>query len=164
MNHHDVSEQEIRQAKHPHELFLINLVTNHILIFIALLGLARSYPWLILIVPIISFSVLGYTMIRARRSLRSDSWYVYCHWQLGAKRSRFFISMLLIMVTVVGLVLLVSGGNPGPQHYAIGGVGILPTLVTVLVLIVMESDAMHQANTGQVPKWLVAKYPKPGAP
>jgi hypothetical protein len=158
---YDVSKLDIKRAKHPHELFLINLVTNHILVFIALLGLANDYPYLLLIVPIISFTVLIYTMLRARRSLRVDPWYVYCHWQLGAKRSKFFILMLLIMLAVIGLVLLISGGEPGPQHYAIGGVGILPTMVTVLVLIVMESDAMHQATTGKVPKWLVKKYPNP---
>lgn len=159
--HYNLSTQEIRRAKHPHELFLINLVTNHILLFVGLLGLAKTYPYLLLTVPAISFAVLIYTMIRARRSLRTDPWFVYCHWQLGARRSRFFIFMMLIMMAVILLVLLISGGEPGPQHYALGGIGILPTLITTLVLIIMESDAIHQANSARVPDWLAARYPPP---
>ena len=127
--HYNVSEQEIKQAKHPHELFLINLVTNHILVFVGLLGMAKTYPYLLLVVPAVSFTVLIYTLFRARRSLRRDPWFVYCHWQLGAQRSRFFIIMMLVMVAVIALVLLISGGSPKPQHYALGGAGILPMVV-----------------------------------
>ncbi len=46
--------------------------------------------------------------------------------------------------------------------YAIsGGVGILPVMVTVLILILMESDALHQAALHKLPKRIVEKYPAP---
>ena len=32
---YDVSEQELTDARHPHEWFLINLIFNHILLFVA---------------------------------------------------------------------------------------------------------------------------------
>ena len=74
--------------------------------------------------------------------------------------------MLALMgVGIIGLVLSV-GGNVSdlkPGHYALGGVTILPTMLTVLVLIVMESDAMHQAKHGIVAKWYVEKNPNPEA-
>jgi len=34
----------------------------------------------------------------------------------------------------------------------------LPTLVTVLVLIVIESDSLHHARVGTLPKWAQRKF------
>ncbi|MCW9025645.1 MAG: hypothetical protein OQK73_13305 [Gammaproteobacteria bacterium] len=159
----DITEEERKQARHPHEIFLINLVTNHILVFIALLGLAKTYPLLLLVTPVISISIMSYLLFRARRSLKTDSWFQKCHWQLCRQRSRFFIAMLGIMGLVILAIVLISGGEPKPQHYAIGGVGILPTLLSVLALIIMESDAMHQAGHGRLPDAIVKRFPNPDA-
>ena len=157
----EIPENEKKMARHPHEIFLINMITNHILIFIGLLGMAKSYPLLMLVTPGISLCLLLYILYRARRALTQDPWFVKCHWQIGARRSRLFIAMLAIMGLVVVGVLLASGGEPGPQHYAIGGLGILPTMLTTLALIVMESDAMHQARLGKLPDSIVRRYPAP---
>jgi hypothetical protein len=160
--HYQVSEAEITDAKHPHEIFLINLITNHILIFVGLLGMAKTFPWVTLVTPTISIVVLSYLMIRARSKLASASWYAACHWQLCAHRSKLFIGMLLVLAVVIGGLLLSVGGDASqlkPGHYALGGVSALPTLLFILVLIVMESDALHKAKTGEVPQWLIDKYP-----
>jgi membrane-associated HD superfamily phosphohydrolase len=160
--HYEVSEAEITDAKHPHEIFLINLITNHVLIFVGLLGMAKTYPWVMLITPSISIVVLSYLMIRSRSKLKSGSWYAACHWQLCAHRSKLFIGMLLVLALVIAGLLLSVGGDASqlkPGHYALGGVSALPTLVFILVLIVMESDALHKARTGVVPQWLIDKYP-----
>lgn len=161
-----VSEAESADARHPHEIFLINLITNHILIFVGLLGMAKTYPWLMLVTPSISFVVLGYIMIRARSKLHGASWFAACHWQLCAHRSKIFIGMLLVLGIFLAGLLLSVGGDPSqlkPGHKALGGVLALPTLVFILVLIVMESDAMHKARIGVVPQWLIDKYPNPSA-
>jgi len=160
---HETTEALSKAARHPHEIFLINLITNHVLLFVAALGVAGSYPFLLLPIPVISALVMSYLLLRARTSLKRDPWFVKCHWQLAAKRSRMFLVMLGIMALAVILLLLVSGGDPGPQHWALGGAAMLPTMVTVLALIVMESDAMHQARHGLVPKWLEERYPDPGS-
>lgn len=160
--HYEVTEALIHKAKFPHEIFLINLITNHILIFVGLLGMAKTYPFLMLVTPIISLVVLSYLMLRARRAIKADPWYVACHWQLCAHRSKMFIGMLMLLGLAVGGILLSVGGDISqlkPGHFAIGGVASLPTLIFVLVLIVMESDALHKARTGVVPEWLVKKYP-----
>ncbi len=159
---YEVTEALSQKAKLPHEIFLINLITNHILIFVGLLGMAKSYPLLMLVTPMISFTVMGYLMIRARHALKHDPWYVACHWQLCAHRSKKFIGMLLLLgLAVVGILLSVGWdvSQLKPGHFALGGVASLPTLVFVLVLIVMESDALHKAKTGVVPEWLEKKYP-----
>lgn len=162
----EISEQESKQARHPHEYFLINLITNHILVFVALLGLAKTYPWVMLITPSVSIIILSYLIFRAKRSLNVDPWFVRCHWQLCARRSKFFIGMMALLgLAVIGLLFSVGGDTTAlkPGHYAIGGVTILPTMLTVLALIVMESDAVHKAKIGEIPNWLVEKYPNPAA-
>ncbi len=163
---YDIPEQERKQARHPHEYFLINLITNHILLFVGLLGMARDNPMALLIVPVISILILSYLLFRARRALKVDPWFVSCHWQLCARRSLFFIGMIAFMGLVVLAVILSVGGDVNalkPGHYAAGGVAMLPTIFSVLVLVVMESDAVHKANLGEVPDWLVKKYPRPEA-
>lgn len=159
---YEVSERERTDARHPHEWFLINLIFNHILMFVAFLS-ASSLQALVALVPIFSVAVLAYILLRARRSLMTDPWYVKCHWQVAARRSRAFIVMIAIMALAIFAILLVAGGEPKPQHYAFGGIAILPTMITVLVLILMESESMHQARTGQLPKWVVERYPNPEA-
>ncbi len=164
MKFENLSEEERKAARHPHEYFLINLITNHILVFVGLLGMAKQEPYLILIVPAVSISILTYLVWRASRSAGRDGWFVFCHWQLCARRSRFFIGMILLMGLGIVVILASVGGQVQdlrPGHYAIGGLVMLPTLFTVLVLILMESDAVHKANVGEVPDWLVKRHPPP---
>ncbi len=163
MNQYAISEDIAKAAKWPHELFLINLIFNHVLLFVAFLS-ASSLQKLVFIVPVVSFAILGYSLWRARKSLQVDPWFVKCHWQLAARRSRTFIIMLSIMVVVMVGIYLISGGNMRPQHWAFFGVGIMPTLITVLALIVMESDALHLARFGKMPDWLVQRYPDGALP
>ena len=162
----EISDSESHKAKIPHEIFLTNLIANHILWFVAALGLARSYWQPLALVPIVSFCILAYTLWRARQSRERDSWYVMCHWQIAAKRSRLFIGMLLLLLIISGLGWLgyTYGGMMEVAVYAIiGGVGLLPVMVTVLVLIIMESDVLHQAAQHKLPKSVVERYPNPGA-
>ena len=159
---YEVSNEEIVRAKYPHEVFLINLIFNHILLFVAFLS-ASSLQAFLIVVPILSAAILTYILWKAQKSKYVAPWYVKCHWQLAARRSRLFLLMLGLMALVILGVWFASGGDPGPQHYAIGGVGILPTMVTVLALIVMESEAMAQAGAGVIPKWLEERYPNPEA-
>ena len=160
----EISEQESRQAKVPHEIFLTNLVGNHILWFIASLGLVRSYWQPLALVPVISFLILGYTLWRARQSVRRDSWFVMCHWQLCAGRSRVFILMLIILgsISLLGWVGFTYFGMKEVAVIAmISGTGVLPVMVTVLVLVLMESDALYQATQHKLPKRMIERYPNP---
>ncbi len=159
-----ISEEVRKKARHPHEFLLINLITNHILLFVGLLGMAKQEPWLLLSVPLISIAILSYLIWRSMISRKKDPWFTFCHWQLCARRSRFFIGMIVLMALGIAVILASVGGNISdlrPGHYAIGGMVMLPTLFSVLVLIIMESDAVHKANIGDVPEWLVKKFPPP---
>ncbi len=160
----DISEQESKRAKVPHEIFLTNLVGNHILWFIAALGLVRSYWQPLAMVPVVSIIILLYTLWRARRSKSTDPWFVMCHWQLCAQRSRVFVIMLLLLggISLLGWVGFTYFGMMQVAVMAmIGGAGVLPVMVTVLVLILMESDALHQAAQNKLPKRIAERYPNP---
>lgn len=158
----DISEQQIRRAKFPHELFLTNLIGNHILWFVAALGMAGTAWQPLLIVPLASIGTLLYTLWRARRAKQRAEWFEMCHWQLAARRSRLFIGVLCAAGVVIGVGWIgytYLGWQRVPVLAFSGGVGLLPMMVTVLVLIVMQSDALHQASHGKMPASLYQRYP-----
>jgi len=160
----ELTDEVAHKAKIPHEILLTNLIGNHILWFVASLGLAGSFWQPIALVPVFSFMMLSYILWRAKRSKQKDDWYVMCHWQICAARSRLFIYMLLLglVVVLLGWVGYTYFGMMKVAVLAIsGGVGILPVMVTVLILILMESDALHQAALHNLSDRTVEKYPAP---
>lgn len=157
---YDISDDDMKLAKHPHELFLINLIFNHILVFAAALGVATSYPFMLIPIPAFSAAVLIYTLWRARKSLEIDPWFAKCHWQVAARRSRLFLGLLGGVTLIISVILLATGGHPKPQHWALLGAIILPTMVTILILIVMETESLQQARHAIVPQWVADRYPE----
>ncbi|EGW53514.1 hypothetical protein QQ73_01965 [Candidatus Endoriftia persephone str. Guaymas] len=160
----EISEAAAHKAKIPHEVFLTNLIGNHILWFVASLGVARSFWQPVALVPVVSLITLFYTLWRARRSCQVDEWYVMCHWQLAAARSRVFLGMIMfaLLVCFAGWIGYTYFGMMEVAVYAVvGGGSILPVMVTVLILIIMESDALHQTDQQKMPRSLLLKYPKP---
>lgn len=160
----EISDEVAKQAKIPHEILLTNLIGNHILWFIAALGIFNSFWQPLALVPVFSFAALTYIFWRAGASKERDPWYVMCHWQMCKARSRLFVIMLLLGLAVLGIgwVGYTYFGMMKIAVYAVsGGVGILPIMVTVLLLILMESDALHQAALHKLPKSLIEKYPVP---
>ena len=160
----EISDDALKKAKIPHELFLINLVFNHILIFIAALGVVDTMPYFLMCVPALSISILIYTLWRAKRAESIDDWYVMCHWQICAHRSKLFLMVVVLLLTafLLGWLGFTYWGMEKVQVMAmIGGVGILPTMGSVLLLIVLESDTLHQSKSGTLPDWVVEKFPRP---
>ncbi len=160
----EISKEEKRKAKVPHEILLVNLIGNHILWFVASLGIVNSYWQPLALVPIVSVSILAYIFWRGSRSKQTDSWYVRAHWEICMARSRLFSYMLLFLLGV-SLLGWVGYNYLGMMDIAvkaiIGGVGMLPVMVTVLILIVMESDALHQANNGSISDSYAKRSPPP---
>jgi hypothetical protein len=159
-----VSPADIKKANVPHEIFLTNLIGNHVLMAVAVGGVAGTFPWAMAIIPIISFALLGYTLWRARKALTQDPWYPMCHWQVCARRSQIFILMLSLLLFFV-LMGWIGYTHLGLMREAvlalIVGIGILPVMVTVLILILFESEALYHANQAKLPDWVVERYPNP---
>lgn len=160
----EISDEEAKKAKVPHEIFLTNLIANHILWFVAAIGLAKTYWQPLFLVPVVSFFVLTYILYRAKLSKKVDPWYVMCHWQIAAARCRIFVYMLLLLcaISFFGWLGYTYMGMMEVAVYAIiGGMGILPVMVTVLVLILMESDTLHQTQQHKIPDKMLERFPNP---
>ncbi len=155
------TEQEIVAAKKPHDIFLSNLIMNHILLFTGFAAFGGKYIFLLVLVPIISLCCLAYTFYRAKKVSREESEFIYIHWQIAWKWSRLFLMVLglLVSVSVFGFLA---------QHYwdikpefaygLVGGFGMLPTLVATLVLVIIESDSLNHARSGTYPKWAERRF------
>ena len=156
---------ERQRARHLHAVLLFDLVVNHIFLFLMALTLINVSKKPLMLVIMISISLVSYILIRAKLALKTEqSWYVRCHWQFAAQRARIFLLLFLALGTLV-LVLFYGGHAMGMKKVATwaltGGLGVLPFMAGILVLIVIEFDAEHQAKTGKVPAGAIANYPPP---
>lgn len=156
----DISSQDAKRAAHPHELLLVNLILNHVFFFVSTLGLSRPYPLLPLIVPLISVSILAYIFWRAKRAQTRDPWFVSAHWQVCARRSRIFLAMLagaclLLLLGWLGYFYLHMAKVLVLALFSVAG---LPVMITMLVLVVLESEALHQARNGSLPQWAARRF------
>jgi hypothetical protein len=158
-----VSPDEARRAKWPHEIFLINLIFNHIFVMAATIAVVGSFPLMPVLVPIISISIIGYILVKSRQvSVSDETWFVKAHWQICARRNRLFILLLSVpcIITVGGLWLSRTlGWAKIPTIALIGGVGLLPFMVALLILIVLGNESVHLARNGKLPKSFVEKNP-----
>lgn len=162
-----VSPEESKEAKWPHEIFLINLVFNHILVFASTFGVFSTFPLMVLIVPITSFAITFYLYFRAKQiAVGNHSWFIKSHWKIADKRNRHFMWLLSITCVIVGGGFMLSkalGWSKIATIALLGGVGLLPFMVSLLVLIVLGNDSMYQARHGKLPKRFVEENPEPQA-
>ncbi|MFW5446863.1 MAG: hypothetical protein ACKE8G_01885 [Methylophagaceae bacterium] len=155
------TEQEISAAKAPHDIFLSNLIMNHILLFTGIAAFGGQYIHFLALVPFFSFIALVITFYRASKVKREDSEFVYVHWQIARRWSVLFASVLVLLCTVslLGWLGQQYGNMMKEMVYAfIGGLGILPTLLAVLILVVIESDSLNHARLGTLPKGAKERY------
>jgi len=162
--HFTVSPEETVRAKWPHEIFLINLVFNHILVFASTFGVFSTFPLMVLIVPITSLAITAYIIIKAKQIAKSnETWFVKSHWVIAEKRNYKFLMLLTITCTVIGGGLSFSkamGWSKVATIAVIGGGGMLPFMVSLLILIVLGNDSMYQARHGKLPKRFVENNPE----
>lgn len=156
---YDVSPTDLKKARVPHEVFLTNLIFNHILVFVAIIS-ASSLLHFIVIIPIFSVLSLLYIFWGAQRAKKNASWYVSGHWQIAARRSRFFLLMLTVVGGLLGIIWLAAGGDMKPQHWAFSGAAFLPIMASVLGLIIFESESLHQAKIAILPEWISRRFPE----
>ena len=152
----NVSNEERKRAKWPHEIFLINLIFNHIFVFCATASVFGTFPLFTALVPAISFAIIAYILIKGRLVAASDEpWFVKAHWQIGAWRNTLFMMLLSVACIVSGGGYWLSGmfgWAKIPTLALIGGMGLLPFMVVLLVLIVLSNESLYMAGDGKLPK------------
>lgn len=153
---YSATRDEIGRAKWPHEIFLINLVFNHILVFASTFGVFSTFPWMVMIVPVTSFAITGYIYFKAKQiAVGGETVFVKAHWVVADKRNKKFMALLTISCVVLGGGYWISkmmGWSKIATIALLGGVGLLPFMVTLLVLIVLGNDSMYQARHSKLPK------------
>jgi len=151
---YDVGRDQMKLAVIPHDIMLFNLVGNHILIQVGVGSIANVYPFLMLIPPLLSFALIWYTLWRAGKSPMLDTPFVQCHWAVAAKRTRVLLLMFGILAVATAFSAIAHLYMGLMQEAAIAlviGVGLLPFMVTLLIMIMMESDALHMAKHRMAP-------------
>jgi len=159
------SHKELKAGQFPHQIFLFNMVGNHVLI--ALIALSNSSYLEVTIIPIlISLSILFYTLIKAPVHLKSESLFIRTHWSVALKRTKVFLITYALLFTA-GLLAWLSYNYAGvmkEQAMALaGGLGILPTMVVVLVLTILETETLHQALNSEIPKSFLDRLTESGS-
>jgi hypothetical protein len=159
---HQVTEAEVSRAKSLHSILLFDFIVIHVFIFVLALSLLKASLLPIMLMPVLSIALLSRVILKAKSAITQESSvFVLCHNLLAAKRAKLFLLLFLVTGTLT-TTLLVAGSQFGMSKitsYALaGGVGQLPFMVVLLVLVVLEFDAEHQCKTGKIPPAALALH------
>jgi hypothetical protein len=164
-----------RQAKSPHELSMVNLLLINLLLLIALLAgsflqkgsVLEDYKLIGVLVPFfISLGIIAYTFSKAGKTASSGPWFVAAHWKLTTARYKILLVAYAVGAGLIGIGWLLSTAqkSPGMQELmfvALQRVAIAPVLISLMVVIMLESGSLYQAGRGEVPDGLARRFPPP---
>jgi hypothetical protein len=159
------SAEEIKRAKHLHSVLLFDFIVIHIFVFVLAISVIKTTFIPIILMPLLSIVSLGYVHFKAQRARTQEpSWFVRSHSLLAAKRARLFLTLFLVTGAFTA-ILFFGGAKMGFSSIATMalafGLGQLPFMFSLLVLVVMEFDAEHQCSSSKVPAAAAALCPPP---
>jgi hypothetical protein len=162
---YQVSASEIKRAQHLHSVLLFDFIVVHVFVFILALSLIKSSYIPLILMPLLSVGALGYVMFKAKRALTQEPvWFVRCHMILAGRRARMFFALFAVTGAFTAMMLwggAKAGLSPIAAKSLAFGLGQLPFMASLLVLIVMEFDAEHQCKKGNIPAAALALHPAP---
>lgn len=170
-----IDEPTRRRAKSPHELAMVNLLLFNLLMLIALLAgsflqadsALAQYKLLGVLVPMaVSLGIVGYSFANAKRTAETGPWFVAAHWRLATERYKILLIAYAVGAALIGLGWLLSQSQADPRmealmFVALQRVAIAPILLSLMVLIMLESGALYQAGRGEVPDGIAKRFPPP---
>jgi hypothetical protein len=170
-----VDEPTRRKAKSPHELAMVNLLLFNLLMLIALLAgsflqkgsALADYKLVGVLVPLLlSLGVVAYSFVRASKTAKGGHWFVAAHWRLATGRYKILLVAYAVGAGLIGLGWLLSlaqktHGMQELMFVALQRVAIAPILISLMVLIMLESGSLYQAGRGEVPDGLIKRFPPP---
>lgn len=159
------SAAEIRRAKHLHSILLFDFIVIHVFVFVIAISVITTTLIPMILMPILSLASLAYVQLKAQQARAQEpSWFVRSHALLAAKRARLFLA--LFVVTGAFTAAMYFGGtsmgfSPIATKSLAFGLGQLPFMLALLILVVLEFDAEHQCNSCRVPAAAVRLCPPP---
>ncbi|ADL54315.1 hypothetical protein [Gallionella capsiferriformans] len=159
---HQVTEAEVSRAKSLHSMLLFDFIVVHVFVFVLALSLLKTSMLPITLMPLLSIALLTNVIFKAKRAInKEESIFVLCHNLLAAKRAKLFLILFIVTGTLT-TALVVGGAQFGMSKvtsYALaGGIGQLPFMVALLILVVLEFDAEHQCKDGKIPASALALH------
>lgn len=162
MRYLQASEQDIRQAQTPHNLFIGGIFFLNLFLPPAVIALDLGMRGLLLPL-LLTGALIAYIFQRSRRQ---TNWFVDMHWRLCFNRSKILLMGYAIVAVLIllGWVVSQSAQNPSMAHIvwtALTRIAVVPALIFVMVTAVLEFSAIGQAARREVPDKLADKFPPP---
>ncbi|PIW49591.1 MAG: hypothetical protein COW18_05040 [Zetaproteobacteria bacterium CG12_big_fil_rev_8_21_14_0_65_54_13] len=155
-----VADTDKKQARWPHNLFVLNIFFCNLLMTPAAIVLnVGMYGFLIPLVC--SLSVIAAIYLR---STKKSVWFVDMHWRLCFQRCLWLmggygITALLMLVGWLISLTAADARMADIMFTAISRIAVLPTLLAVMVTVVFEAGGLQLVSKGEVPDKLVERYP-----
>jgi hypothetical protein len=170
-----VDQETRRRAKSPHELAMVNLLLVNLLMLVALLAgsflqpgsALADYKQLGVWIPLaVSLAIIAFTFVKAGKTAGHGPWLVAAHWRLARARYKILLMAYALGAALIGLGWLLAHGQKDARmeelmFIALQRVAIAPMLISLMVLIVLESSSLGEAGRGEVPDSLIARFPPP---
>lgn len=140
------------QAGFAHEVVMMNLAIFHLLLPVA--ALSSGYIKELLTLALIGSAMMMFWVYRQSYQA-GDSELVNTHWKLAWRRCRILLIAYAVSASIMGLgwllTLLQTDQNMKLIFLVIfTRIAVVPTILTVMVLFVVESTALSQARQGEI--------------
>jgi len=151
----EVDQLSRKQARVPHNIFMLNLALIHLLMTPA--AIAMEIGILGMLIPLIfSLGIILYTYIKNKRLQNSAHWFVTAHWKLSLKRYRMLLISYAITASLLltGWLLAMSSPDPNMRDILMTvfiRIAIMPVLLMVMINFYLESSAINMASRGEIP-------------
>jgi hypothetical protein len=154
---------------------MVNLLLFNLPMLIALLAGSflqegstfAEYKLLGVLAPLaVSLSIVAYTFVKAKKLSETGPWFVAAHWRLATGRYKILLIAYLVGAVLIGLGWLLSQSQTDPRmedlmFVALQRVAIAPILISLMVLIMLESGSLYQAGRGEIPDGILKRFPPP---
>lgn len=157
-----VSNEEVKRAQTPHNLFIFGVFLFNLMLPPAIIGLKIGLVGVL--IPLFCNAVmLGYIYLRSRKT---TTWFVDAHWRLSLSHGKWLMlgyAGALMLFVLAWLVSLMAQGDSMERIMmkAMALIALVPAFIGVLVSALMEGIAFSQATKREVSDGLVKKFPPP---
>jgi len=146
-------DQECKQALLGHNLVMSNLSIFHLLL--PILAFSTDYTKEIMALSLLASLIFASLIFRGRKSTNCSE-FVSAHWKMAWRRTRYLLISYIVSISVMGLGLLLTSTQTDPQMKKILlttfiPMAIVPTLITVIVVLVLQTMTMSRAKQGLIP-------------
>lgn len=149
----EISDQEVKQAQIPHNLFITGLFVFDLMMTPAVIVLKMGMAGIL--VPLAcSLILIAYIYARSKKTI---SPFIDAHWQLTFKHARWLLIGYGVSASLIFIAWLITSNmhdhNMGHIMWtALTRIALLPTLIIVMVTAVMEASAISSATKRETSK------------